>query len=309
MATPMTSEQYARFVLPIIRKTWESQMAAVPSGFESLFGIESSTAAVEYSQGIGAAGIVSPYNSASAEGEPAAIKYSSFDTLFEKTFTHAEYADGMAIERKLFDDDQSGVIRRRAQSFGLKFSNTISYHMASVFNNAFSASYVGADSVALCSASHPYSTSNANVFSNAGTSALSYANITATIAAGAALVDDKGYPMPVIYDRLIVPPALEATAREIVNAMGKPGTANNDANSLDGRGLQLISSPWLSDANNWFMVDSRMAPMHLLWYWRVKPEVTLDPSSDFNLMAKYRGYMRMSYGWDDPRFIFGQNVT
>jgi phage major head subunit gpT-like protein len=305
----MTSEQYARFVLPIIRKNWESQMAAVPSGFESLFGIDSSTASVEYSQGVGSSGLISEYNSASAEGEPGAIKYSSFDQLYEKTFTHKEYADGMAIERKLFDDDQSGIIRRRAQSFGLKFGNTIAYHMASVFNNAFSASYVGADSVALCSASHPLSKSNAGLFSNAGSSALSYANITATIAAGMALTDDKSLPMPVIYDRLIVPPALEATAREIVNAMGKPGTANNDANALQGRELQLISSPWLSDSNNWFMVDSMQSPLHLLWFWRVRPEVDLDPSSNFNLVAKYRGYMRMSYGWDDPRWIYGHLVA
>jgi hypothetical protein len=91
--------------------------------------------------------------------------------------------------------------------------------------------------------------------------------------------------------------------------MGKPGTANNDANALAGRGLSLISSPWLTDTNNWFMADSRMAPMHLLWFWRVRPEVELDPTSNFNLMAKYRGYMRFSFGWDDPRWIYGHLVS
>ena len=307
MAVPMTSEQYARFVLPIIRREWDRELA-VPSGFESLFGIESSIASVEYSQGIGGSGLVGEYDSADAEGEPAAIKYSSFDELYEKTFTHKEYADGFAISRKLFDDDQSGIIRRRAQSFGVKFSNTIAYHMASVFNNAFSSSYVGGDAVSLCNANHPYSRRNANVFSNAGSTALSYAAITATMTLGANMVDDKSVAAPVIYDRLIVPPALEATAREIVNAMAKPGTANNDANALAGRELAIVSSPWLSSAVDWFMVDSRQAPMHLLWYWRVRPEVELDPASNFNLEAKYRGYMRFSYGWDDPRWIYGHNV-
>jgi len=214
MATPLTSEQYARFVLPIIRKTWEGQINAVSSGFEGLFGIERSNASVEYSQGIGDGGIIPEYGSASAEGEPASIKYSSFDKLYEKTFTHKEYADGMAIERKLFDDDQSGIIRRRAQSFGKKFADTIAYHQASVFNNAFSSDYVGGDAVALCSASHPYSTANSDVFSNTGTSDLSYSAMIATINAGGALENDKGYPQPAIYDRLVVPVAGRSGANQ-----------------------------------------------------------------------------------------------
>jgi len=49
------------------------------------------------------------------------------------------------------------------------------------------------------------------------------------------------------------------------------------------------------------MIDSQQAPMHLLWFWRVNPE--------YNLVAKYRGYMRYSFGWDDPRWIYGHNVT
>jgi len=309
MAVPMTSEQYARYVLTVIRKTWDAA-ANAPSGFEGLFGMFSSDASVEYSQGMGGTGLVSEYNSADAEGQPASIKYSSFDQLYEKTFTHKEYADGMAIERKLFDDDQSRIIRQRAQSFGNKFNATVAYHKASVFNNAFSASYVGGDAVALCSASHPLSKRNSTVWSNAGSTAFSYAAVTATQQAGLDMDDDKELPIPVIYDTLIVPNALRAQALEIVNAQAKPGTANNDANALqEDRPLKMIVSPWLSDANNWFMVDSRMAPQHLLWFWRVMPEVSLDPASDFNLVAKYRGYMRMSYGWDDARWIYGHNVT
>lgn len=309
MAGQMTTEQYARYVLPIIRKTW-SQAANAPSGFEGLFGIETDKASVAYSQGMGGTGLIAEYNSASAEGEPAAIKYSSFSQLYEKTFTHKEYADGMAIERKLFDDDQSGIIRRRSQQFGDKFNNTVSYHKASVFNNAFSADYVGADAVALCSASHPLSKQNSDTWDNAGSTAFSYDAVVDTQKEGLDMTDDKDLPMPIIYDTIIVPTALRATALEIVKAQAKPGTADNDANALqEDRPLQLIISPWLSDTNNWFMADSRLAPQHLLWYWRVMPEVDLDPASNFNLVAKYRGYMRYSYGWDDARWLFGHEVT
>jgi len=308
MAGQMTSEQYARYVLPVIRKTWE-QAANAPSGFEKLFGIQTDKASVAYSQGMGGTGLVSEYNSSTAEGEPAAIKYSNFSQLYEKTFTHKEYADGMAIERKLFDDDQSGIIKRRAQQFGDKFNNTVAYHKASVFNNAFSADYVGGDSVAMCSASHPLSKRNANTWSNAGSTAFSYDAVTATQILGLNMTDDKDLPLPIIYDTVIVPNGLRTTALEILKAVNKPGTADNDASAIqEDRPLQLVISPWLSDSDNWFMADSRLAPQHLLWFWRVNPEVDLDPSSNFNLVAKYRGYMRFSYGWDDARWIYGHEV-
>jgi len=79
--------------------------------------------------------------------------------------------------------------------------------------------------------------------------------------------------------------------------------------SATGLSLKVVVDPYLSDANNWFMIDSVMARQHLLWFNRVLPEIALDPASDFNLVANYRGYMRYSFGWDDARWIFGHAVT
>jgi hypothetical protein len=57
------------------------------------------------------------------------------------------------------------------------------------------------------------------------------------------------------------------------------------------------------------MIDSAQSVMHALWFNRVNPEISMDPTSDFNLVAKYRGYMRYSFGWDDFRFIYGHAVS
>jgi phage major head subunit gpT-like protein len=308
----MTSKQWPRFVLPIVRKEWYEKMMAVPSPAMQFFGVESSTASVEYSQGIGAFDLVPEYNSADAEGNPASIAYDDFSSLHEKTFTHKEYAKGVAVERKLWDDDQRGLIRRRAQSLGFSFGTTRATHAASVFNNAFSASYVGADSVALCSDSHPVNEKTpATTYDNKGTTALSYDAVKTTLIAGHDLNDDRGNPMPSIYDVLYVPTALQGTAYEIVNAMAKPGSADNDANALDNMapGLRVVVDPYLTDANNWFMIDSRQSTMHLLWFNRVMPGITMDPASDFNLVARYAGYMRYSFGWDNARFVYGHEVA
>lgn len=306
--TPMISEQWARFVLPIVRREWYQTMTGVISPVMSLFGVESSTAPVEYSQGIGAGGLVPEYNASTAEGKAAAIEYDAFNPLYEKTFTHKEYAKGIAIERKLWDDDQKGNIKRRASALGLEYGQTRATHAASVFNNAFSSSYVGADSVALCSASHPNRPDDtSNTISNRGTTALSYAAIKSTLQAGRRMENDRGVPMPVFYDALIVPVELEETAAEILKAVAKPGTADNDANALGN--IRVIADPYLTDTNNWFMVDSAQAKLHLLWFNRVMPELNVDPASNFNLVARYAGYMRYSFGWDSWMFVYGHEVT
>jgi len=308
MGTPINTKEWARFVLPIVRKEWFLQLDAITSPVMPLFGVDKSTAAVEYSQGIGSGGLVPEYNSSEAEKQGAEIPYDSFNPLYEKTFTHKEYAKGLAIERKLWDDDQMGNIRRRASSLGIEYGQTRATHASSVFANAFSASYVGADAVALCSASHPRSpTFSGTTFSNKGTTAFSYAAVKSTLQAGKRMLNDRGLPMPVLYDTLVLPIELAETSAEIIEALAKPGTADNDANAL--RGLSVIVDPYLSDTNNWFMVDSKQSKLHLLWFDRVLPELELDPASIFNLVAKYRGYMRYSFGWDDPRWVYGHEVA
>ncbi len=316
MPTPMISKQWPRFVLPIVRKEWEQSMNALASPVFPLFGVESANSSVEYSQGMGTMGKIPEYNSDAAEGQPGALRYDSFNSLYEKTFTHREFALGIAIQRKLIDDNQSGRIRRQAASLGHSFGTTRAAHASSVFIDAFSTTAtedgvatVGGDAVALCSASHPTSEKDATTLSNTGTTAFSFDAVVATLLLGLDQNDDRGNPMPVVYDTIVVPTALQDEAWVLVNSVLKPGGANNDSNYVGSRGLSVIVDPYLTNTKDWFMVDSAQSRMHLLWFNRVMPEIALDSTSDFNLEAKYRGYMRYSFGWDDWRWIYGHNVA
>jgi hypothetical protein len=303
----MISEQWARFVIPLVRKEWYQTMTGIISPVMQLFGVEGSTSSVEYSQAIGAGGLVPEYNSDTDPGN-SQIQYDSFNPLYEATFTHKEYAKGIAIERKLWDDDRIGNIKRRAASLGLEYGQTRATHAASVFNNAFSASYVGPDNVALCSTVHPNRPDDTGTTrSNKGTSAFSYPAVKATLQAGRRMVNDRGLPMPIYYDKIILPTELYETSSEILQALAKPGTSDNDANAL--RNLVAIEDPYMSDANNWFMVSSAQAKLHLLWFNRVMPELNPDPASNFNLVARFAGYMRYSFGWDDWMFVYGHEVS
>jgi hypothetical protein len=302
----MISEQWPRFVLPIVRRAWQLRKDSVVSPAAQFYGGGNSNSAAEYSQGIGELGTVPEYNSSSAEGAAASIQYDSFNPLYEKTFTHKRYAKGIAIDKDLYADARIGTIQGMASKLGYAFGKTIAMHQSSVFVNAFTT--LGADGKALCANDHPRNTADATAIDNLGSTALSYAAIVATMQAGKKMTDDRGDPMPVMYDTIYVPTELEATAIEETKGLLKPGTADNTASALQTAGLRIVVDPYLTSATNWFMVDSQLAKDHLLWFWREQANIIMDPASDFNLVARYNGTMRYSFGFDDFRWIYGHNA-
>ena len=52
----------------------------------------------------------------------------------------------------------------------------------------------------------------------------------------------------------------------------------------------------------WFVMDSTRHELN--FFWRVRPEFKREEDFD-TLVAKYRGYMRYSYGYSDWRGIVG----
>jgi phage major head subunit gpT-like protein len=296
------SEQWAELLSPGLYEVFRMQVdeLAAESRIPNLFRQEGSGRASEAFLGAGGLSDWTEY-----EG---AIEYDDMEESFKSTFTHKEYVKGFKVERKLVDDDQYGIIKTRPAELAISAMRTREKHAAGVFNNAF-ASVTGADSVYLCSASHPYSPSNAAVQGNLGTTALSYNAVIDTRKLMREFADDRGELMVVNPDTLLVPPELEDEAWTIVNTMNKPGTGDNDGNFVKSKVRNVITWDYLTDANNWFMLDLRLAKQFLIWLDRVALEFALDPTSDFRLEARYRGYMRYSYGWSDWRWVYGHNVS
>lgn len=302
--TPMTREQMSRLTnLEVgLRAVFMDQMQSVvgASVLTTLFNVQDSTRAFERNLGVGGFSNVPEYR--------GSIEYDGIETLYRADYQHKQYSKGTAIERQLIDDEEYGVMRQRVQLMGLAFDRTIETFATSVFANAFTAgATAGPDAVALCSASHPYSPTNAATQSNAGTTALSHDAVSATRQAMLRFKDSAGFPMPVNPDTILVPIELEDSARVIVESTLRSSTPNNDANV--NRSYQVITSRYLTDTNNWFLIDSRLARMWLNWYWRVRPEFAADPKSDFDLEMRVRGYFRCSFGWDSWQWIYGHNVA
>ena len=160
----------------------------------------------------------------------------------------------------------------------------------------------------MCSSSHPYSPDDPTTQSNSGTTALSATAIEAVRRIGRnSIYNDRGRLFKVNYDTILCTVEKEEIAWQIINSKGKVESADNNRNFHEGR-YKLATWDKLTDTNNWFMLDSRLAKMFLLFWDRVKPEFKMDKDTD-TLVAKWYTYFRCSAGWADWRMVYGQNVS
>jgi hypothetical protein len=180
-------------------------------------------------------------------------------------------------------------------------------HGASVFNNAFNTSvFAGGDGLALCASAHTrVGTTTTN--SNTGSTALSATAVEATRLLMRALTDETDNLLISRIDTLLVPPALEEQAWEIVNATGKMDTSDNNPNFNKGK-YKIIVWDYLTDSNNWFAIDSRMCKMYLKWFNRIPTEFNKDKDFD-TYISKWSTYCRYSYGFSDWTWLYGHNVA
>ena len=298
----LISENWGELLEPTLRKVYfdHYNQLAQESRIPTLFNVGSSSKAAEHDLGVGAF---------SAWGEyKGTIEYDDNSKGFETIYTHKQFARGVSAERKLIDDDMYGVIQRRTE--GLAYGAYLKREQdgASMYNNAFSSAVTGADGVELCGA-HPASPSNPTTQSNAGSTALSYDAVVATQLLMRGFKNDRGDLAPSHGNLLVVPPALQEEAWTITDTIGKPGTANHDGNYVQSQGMSTVVWDYLTDTNNWFLIDSRLLKMYVNWFDRVPMEFENDKTGDYNLINNYRGYMRYSFGWSDWRWVYGHEVA
>ena len=300
---PMRSSNWAELLLPTIYSFYDIGRTLRPELRPSIYNVQTSSRADERNVGYGG---IAPdaWNNYEASGVKSRV---DFDKGYTATYTHEEYVVTFEVERKLLDDDQYGIVAgERARKLGVSATQKMELDAASVFNNAFNSAYAGADGKALCSTTHPRNPNKTGSLVNAGTSSLTKDNVSLTRQAMMSTEDDAGNILGMMPNALMVPPELEDTALEIVNSIQDPASANNAINPQAGR-FTVIPWHYLTDSDNWFMMDTVWMRESLKWYERTPLEISVADQTATE--AVYEAYMRYSYGWDDWRWVYGHNVS
>lgn len=298
------SENWADALDPIVRKWFESGFARRQSLIPTLFNVQTSSRAYEEVSGIGAVGI-DAWEQYEQSGKPG---QAAFDQGYKTTYTHREFPLELTFQRKLLDDSNFREVVDGSRRLGDSAALKREVDAASVFNNAFTDTFAGADGVGLVSTAHPLSpVKTGSTQTNEFTLALTKDNVRTVREAMMAFTDDNGNKVAVTPNMLLVPPALEDDALPIAGSPLDPDSANNAVNPQAGR---WMVQPWhyLTDSNAWFMIDTNLMQMSLDWFNR-SPLVIRPKVEDKTLAATWIAYMRYSYGWSDWRWIAGSNPS
>jgi len=235
------------------------------------------------------------------------VGYGDTSQGYDKTYEFTEYAKGIKITRQLFDDDLYNIMNKRPKQLGTSAMRTKEKKAAAIFNDAFTSEPTDGDAAELCASDHA-NAGDSVAQSNEGTTAISAVSVEATRRLMIAFKGDQSDIINVDPDMLLVPTNLEETAWEIINSKGKVDTADNNQNFHYGKYKLAVWKNYLTDSNNWFMLDSNLMKDFLLFWNRIPLEFFQDKDSD-TLIAKYIGYMRFGLGWSDWRFIYGHLVS
>jgi hypothetical protein len=286
---------------PIVRKWADQAFSRRPSLISEFFNVQGSNRAYEEVSGVGAIGIDAWDNYANA-GKPSEV---DFDQGYKKTYTHRIYGVDFSIDTATMSDNKHSEILKIANRIGDSAAVKREVDAASVFNNAMSASFLGADGVALCSDSHPLSPQKTGVTQDNNFALTLTKNNVATIReAMMAYTDDNGNKLAVTPNLLLVPPSLEDEARVITASVLDPDSANNAVNPQAGR-FQVKTWHYLTSSTRWFMIDTNLMKQSLDWFNREPFDVKLRDGDDRTYEVFWRAYMRYSYGWSGWQWVAG----
>ena len=297
------SENFGKLLYPGLRKIFFETYDEIPEQFPKIFNVETSNSATETDHGMGAFG---DWTERTDELSPVA--YAKIKDGGEVTYKHKAFTKGFMISRELNDDEKYGQMKKMAKALARAGRAKVEKDAITVLTKGFQGDngFVGRDKLPLFHNAHTLVDSE-KTCSNLIEGALNEANLKKAIQMMASQLDEAGNLIQMKATKLIVPPALEDTALRLLHSSQLPGTELNDTNEYLKNRLQVVVMDYLGATAGgsdtaWYLQDGTRHELN--FFWRVKPEFKNEEDFD-TFVAKYRGYMRYSYGFSDWRGMVG----
>ena len=296
---PINTGSFAKALWPGVNSWYGQAYDEHGVEYTDLFDTETSRKAYEEDMG------TSMFGLAAVKPEGNAVSYDTAQQGFLTRYTHVTYGLGFIITREMVDDDQYDVIgKKRSQGLAFSIRQTKEVVASNVYNRAVTAGYTGGDGVVLLSASH------VNVAGG------TYSNITTAATLSEATLEDlcidimeakndRGLNIALIPQCLIINPNLVFEADRILNSPLRVGTADNDLNAMKNMGKfpgGVKVNHYITDTNAYFIRTN--CPDGMKHFERRSDDFTMDNDFDTD-NAKYKATGRYSFGWTDPRGLYG----
>ena len=296
----ITTSNFAKALYPGVSKWYGRAYDEWETEWTDLFDSNSSKRAYEEDVGTSGLGL------AQKKTQGDSIAYDEEQQAYVTRYNHVVYGLGFVITREMVEDDLYDIIgKRRSESLAFSMRQTKEIVAANVYNRAFNSSYTGGDGKELCATDHPNYAGGTWSNELSTPADLSEASLEQAAIDIMNFENDRGLRIKVVPNTLHIPVDLVFEAERILMSDGRVGTANNDVNALKAMGKfpgGVKVNHFFTDSDAWFIRTN--VPDGMKYFTRRPMEFTID--NDFDTEnAKFKATERYSFGWTDPRAVFG----
>ena len=249
---------------------------------------------------------LSGFGNAKVKDEGESVEFDDAQEAFTSRYTHETIALAFSITEEAVEDNlYDSLSSRYTKALARSMANAKEVKGANVLNRAFNSSYTGGDGLELCSTAHL--TVGGGTYKNELSTAadLNETSLEQAMIDIACFIDNRGLKVAVKARKMIIPVNLQFIAERLLKTDLRVGTADNDINA--SKSMNVVPegytvNHYLSDTDAFFIITD--APNGLKYFNRAPVKTSME--GDFNTgNVKYKARERYSFGWSDPRGIFG----
>ena len=250
--------------------------------------------------------MLSGFASAPTKQEGAGVVFDQAGETFTARYNHETIALAFAITEEAIEDNlYDRLAGRYTRALARSMANTKQVKAANILNNAQVTSATGGDGESLIGNAHPLATGGA--FSNVLATAadLNETSLEQSLIDISGFVDERGLKIASTGRKMIIPKELQFTAERIMKSPMRVGTADNDINAINNMGMVPEGyrvNNFLTDTDSFFLLTD--VPNGLKYFVRSPIKTAMEGDFDTGNM-RFKARERYSFGWSDPRCIFG----
>ena len=247
----------------------------------------------------------SGFGEAPVKTEGSGVSYDQAQEVYTARYTHETIALAFSLTEEAVEDNlYDRLSARYTKALARSMAQTKQIKAAAVLNGAFTTS-IGGDGVVLCATNHP-TLSGPNLSNTLATPAdLSETSLEQSLIDIQAFTDERGLKIAVQGLKLIIPKELQFTADRILKSTLRVGTADNDVNAILNMGMVpqgYVVNNFLTDPDAYFIKTD--APNGMKMFERVTMKTGFEGDFDTG-NVRYKARERYSFGFSDPRGLFG----
>ena len=251
--------------------------------------------------------MLSGFANAQVKPEGSGVTFDNAQETFTARYTHETIALAFSITEEAIEDNlYDRLASRYTKALARSMSNAKQVKAVEPLIQGLPSTdnFDSGDGVSLFNASHP---TIAGTFKNTLTTQadLNETSLEQSMIDIAKMTDERGLRVAARGLKMIIPSELQFTAERLMKSQGRTGTADNDINAVVSMGMipqGYVVNNYLTDTDAFFIKTD--VPNGLKMFVRSPIKTAMEGDFDTG-NVRYKARERYSFGFSDPRGIFG----